>query len=57
MQDGYQKRYFVLESFEDGAAKLRDYCATITPPDVMDQFLNSAVPFPKGAAARAGQVA
>ncbi len=25
-QDGYQKRYFVLDSFEDGAAKLEAYC-------------------------------
>ena len=48
-QDGYQKKYFVLESFEDGARKLREYCATITPPELMDKFMNSAVPFPRGA--------
>ena len=41
MQDGYQKKYFVLDSFEDGARKLRDFCATITPPDVMEQFMGT----------------
>jgi phenylalanine-4-hydroxylase len=25
-KDGYQKRYFALESFEDGAKRLREYC-------------------------------
>jgi len=25
-KDGYQKQYFVLESFEDGAEKLKVYC-------------------------------
>lgn len=25
-KDGYQKRYFALESFETGAARLREYC-------------------------------
>ena len=33
----YQKAYFVLESFEDGAAKLRRYCAALhtqLPEDV-----------------------
>lgn len=27
--EGYQKEYAVLESFEDGAARLRDYCRTL----------------------------
>lgn len=40
VQDGYQKQYSVLESFEDGAQKLREYCASITPPDVMERFIN-----------------
>ncbi|KAK9823527.1 hypothetical protein WJX72_003415 [[Myrmecia] bisecta] len=31
-KDGYQKRYFVLDSFEDGADKLRQYCQTIVQP-------------------------
>ena len=31
-KDGYQKRYFVLNSFEDGAQQLKDYCASITSP-------------------------
>jgi hypothetical protein len=33
----YQSQYFVLESFEDGARKLREYCATLhkqLPEDV-----------------------
>lgn len=25
-KDGFQKRYFVLDSFEDGAARLKEYC-------------------------------
>ena len=25
-KDGYQKRYFVLESFADGAARIKEYC-------------------------------
>ena len=36
-KDGYQTRYFVLDSFEDGAAKLKAYCSTLhqnIPPDV-----------------------
>ena len=36
-QDGYQQQYFVLESFEDAAAKLKAYCKTLhlnIPPDV-----------------------
>lgn len=28
-KDGYQKKYFVLESFDAGAQLLRDYSATI----------------------------
>lgn len=36
-KDGYQSQYFVLESFEDGARKLREYCTTLhtaLPEDV-----------------------
>ncbi len=33
MQDGYQKRYFVLESFEDGRRKLLDYARTLALPE------------------------
>jgi len=36
-KDGYQKRYFVLESFEDGASKVREYCEHVRsklPADV-----------------------
>lgn len=28
-KDGYQRKYFVLESFQDGAAKLKEFCAHI----------------------------
>ena len=28
-QDGYQKRYFALESFEAGAVELQAYCASL----------------------------
>ena len=42
LQDGYQKQYFVLKSFAKGAQQLRDYCAKITPPEVMAQFMNPA---------------
>ena len=52
LQDGFQRKYFVLESFEDGARKLRNYCNTITPPEIMDRFMNSAVPFPRGPGAQ-----
>lgn len=31
-KDGYQKRYFVLDSFDDGAAKLKSYAASIQLP-------------------------
>ncbi len=31
-KDGYQTRYFVLDSFEDGAAKLRAYCNSLQLP-------------------------
>ena len=41
MQDGYQQRYYVLKSFEQGAQQLRDYCAKITPPDIMERFMTS----------------
>lgn len=42
MQDGYQQRYYVLKSFEQGAKQLRDYCAKITPPHIMERFMMSA---------------
>lgn len=28
-RDGYQQRYFVLDSFEEGAAQLKAYCRTL----------------------------
>lgn len=37
-KDGYQKRYFVLNSFEDGASRLRDYCASVTSPEVIREW-------------------
>jgi hypothetical protein len=43
-QDGYQTRYFVLESFQDGADKLREYCSTITPPHIMERFSRAPSP-------------
>ncbi len=42
MQDGYQKQYYVLKSFAKGAQQLRDYCAKITPPEVMAKFMKPA---------------
>lgn len=36
-KDGYQQRYFVLDSFEEGAARLLEYCAHLQaqlPPEV-----------------------
>ena len=36
-RDGYQQRYFLLESFEEGAAQLKAYCRTLhqnVPDDV-----------------------
>jgi len=36
-KDGYQKKYFVLESFDDGAERLRQYCEHVQqslPDDV-----------------------
>ena len=36
-KDGFQRRYFVLDSFEDGAEKLRAYCRSLPqalPPNV-----------------------
>ncbi len=57
MQDGYQKRYFVLKSFKDGAEKLRNYCSEITPPDIVARFLNKATPaFSNAHQIRAGQI-
>lgn len=32
-KDGFQQRYFLLESFEDGAAKLRAYCDSLHLPE------------------------
>lgn len=29
LQDGYQPRYFVLESLEEGAEQLKAYCRTL----------------------------
>ena len=37
-QDGYQKAYYVLESFEDAVRQLRAYCDSITPPDILAQY-------------------
>ena len=37
-KDGYQKRYFVLNSFEDGARQLREYCTSITSPELIKQW-------------------
>lgn len=37
-KDGYQKGYFVLESFKEGLRQLREYCAAITPPEILEQF-------------------
>lgn len=39
LQDGYQKAYFVLESFEKAVGQLRAYCKSITPPDIVEQYL------------------
>ena len=41
-QDGYQQQYFMLKSFEEGAQQLRDFCAQITPPDIMARFMAPA---------------
>lgn len=38
-KDGYQKRYFVLDSFEKGAQQLRDYCMSITSPDLIKDWM------------------
>ncbi len=32
-KDGYQKRYFVLDSFHEGAEQLKAYCASLHLPD------------------------
>ena len=37
-KDGYQKRYFVLDSFKDGARQLRDYCTSITSPELIAEW-------------------
>jgi len=33
-KDGYQKKYFLCESFADAAAKLRAYSRSILKPEV-----------------------
>lgn len=35
-KDGFQKAYVVLESFEEAAQLLRDYCASIAKPGLVD---------------------
>jgi phenylalanine-4-hydroxylase len=35
-KDGYQKRYFVLDSFQEGARQLHEYCAAVTPKEVLE---------------------
>ncbi len=40
-KDGYQKQYFVLNSFKEGAKQLLDYCLSITDPDVVTQHLQN----------------
>lgn len=41
-KDGFQKRYFVLQSFEDGAKLLRAYCASITPPEILEAYMGNS---------------
>ena len=36
--EGFQNRYFVLESFEKGARQLHEYCESITPPHILQKF-------------------
>lgn len=40
-KDGYQKQYFVLNSFQEGAKQLLDYCLTITDPALVKQHLQN----------------
>lgn len=40
-KDGYQKQYFVLNSFQEGAKQLLDYCLSITDPEVVKQHLEN----------------
>lgn len=40
-KDGYQKQYFVLSSFQEGAKQLLDYCLSITDPEVVKEHMNS----------------
>lgn len=40
-KDGYQKHYFVLNSFQEGAKQLLDYCYSITDPEVVRQQLEN----------------
>ena len=34
------RRYFCLDSFERGAQQLREFCASITPDHVIQEFLD-----------------
>ena len=40
-KDGYQKQYFVLNSFQEGAKQLLDYCLSITDPEIVKQHLKN----------------
>ena len=40
-KDGYQKHYFVLDSFEKGAKQLLDYCYSITDPNIVQEHLKN----------------
>lgn len=40
-KDGYQKQYFVLNSFQEGAQQLLDYCFSITDPETVKQHLKN----------------
>jgi len=59
-KDGYQGRYFTLASFEEGAAALTEYAASVTPPDVAARFglaVNGSSPRRRVAAPRAAGAA
>lgn len=52
-QDGFQKRYFSIASFEEGAEQLRSYCRTLEvnlPGDVRAAVGLGGGPPPPGAA-------
>ncbi|KAL3160002.1 hypothetical protein ABBQ38_010389 [Trebouxia sp. C0009 RCD-2024] len=40
-KDGYQKQYFVLNSFQEGAKQLLDYCLSITDPEVVKEHMKN----------------